>query len=210
MKNILLLLLLIFSEYVQATAQAPDLLFYDGKELELQVNPLDEYFEKNPNKRVKNDFVSSGNWRGYIAKFEFKENIFTIKEMFTEHWGNNGVERKSVLEKVFPNSSERELTWYSGLLVLPRDELKDYVHSGYAEEYENYILLKVINGKLIKASNFSLKDYREFKYKMFQLYKQTKEYESQYKKFSKEMNTSEAESFIYQVINFYPYINVEL
>jgi len=133
MKNILLLLLLIFSECVHATAQAPDLLSYDGKELELQVNPLDEYFEKNPNKRVKNDFVSSGNWRGYTEKFEFKENIFTIKEMFTEYWGNNGVERKSIIEKVFSNSSERELTWYSGLLVLPRDELKDYIHTGYAE-----------------------------------------------------------------------------
>ena len=45
---------------------------------------------------------------------------------------------------------------------------------------------------------------------MFQLYKQTKEYKNQYKKFSKELNASEAEGFIYDVINFYPYIDVEL
>ena len=101
MKNIFFLVLLIFTANVQATAQAPDYLIYDSQTMELQVNPLEEYFEKYPNKRLKDSPVSSGNWRGYIATFEFKEDILILDEMITEDWGKDGEVKKISYKQYF-------------------------------------------------------------------------------------------------------------
>jgi len=80
MRNILLFVLLFFTCEAFATAQAPDFLIYKGETLELDVNPLEEYFEKNPDRRLKDAPISSGLWRGYIATFEFKKNVLTLKK----------------------------------------------------------------------------------------------------------------------------------
>lgn len=211
MKNLLCLLLLVFSVNVQTTEQVPDYLIYDNQALELQINPLEEFFEKFPNRRIKGGPVSSGNRRGYVATFEFKENILTLNEMISENLDNDGVIKKSIIQNVFPDPTERALVWYSGVLVIPVGEMKNYVHLDYASNYENYILLKISNGNLVQSKKFTLSEYQQFKQKMFQLYKQTKEYKKLYKKLSKYPDKDfDLEGFIYQRGNFYQYVNVEL
>ena len=57
-----------------ATAQYPDKIIYNGKEYDLHSNPLEEYFQKNPDKKPKATMISTALWRGYVATFEIKNN----------------------------------------------------------------------------------------------------------------------------------------
>ena len=50
------------------TAQYPDKITYNGTEYSLNSNPLEPYFEKNPENRP--DMVSTALWRGYVGHFE--------------------------------------------------------------------------------------------------------------------------------------------
>jgi len=131
--------------------------------------------------------------------------------MITEGWDGKKSVQTSVLNKVFPDVNERNLTWYSGVLVIPMGEMKNYVHLSYASEYENYLLLKVVEGKLVKSKKFTLNEYKEFKFKSFQLYKETEQYKKMYSELAKDSeNSSDLEGFLYQMGDFYQYINIEL
>ncbi len=50
-----------------ATAQQPDKIIYNGTTYDLHSNPLEAYFEKNPDKKSKSSVISSALWRGYVA-----------------------------------------------------------------------------------------------------------------------------------------------
>lgn len=80
-----LLLTIIFTLFsglkVFATAQFPDKINYNGKEYNLNSNPLEVYFEKNPNKRPKSEVRSSALWRGYVATFEIIDNQLFLKDI---------------------------------------------------------------------------------------------------------------------------------
>ena len=194
-----------------ATAQTPDYLFYDGEKFPLHVNPLEEYFEKYPEKRLKDAPVSSGLWRGYVATFEFTNTILTLKNMVTREWNGKETIETSVIDTVFPDQKDRNLIWYSGLLVFPLGKMKNYVHLSYASEYEKYHILKIVNGKFVTSKEYSLEEYNAFKSKMFKLYKKTEHYKTQYVELSKEFkNSNEVDGFLYQMGDFYQYINVKL
>ena len=68
------LLALLLSLKVFATAQAPDILIYDGQVFDLYSNPLESLYA---NEKERPDFrldakgsISTGNWRGYVAIWE--------------------------------------------------------------------------------------------------------------------------------------------
>jgi hypothetical protein len=62
-----------------ATPQAPDFLIYNGDTLELNVNPLEECFERNTDCRLKDALISSSIWRGYIATFGVPGTVYLIQ-----------------------------------------------------------------------------------------------------------------------------------
>jgi hypothetical protein len=69
-----ILLLMLTTSAIFATAQDPDLLIYNGKTYDLFSNPLENFYDGNKSKRpkfwVEPNSVSSGNWRGYVATWE--------------------------------------------------------------------------------------------------------------------------------------------
>jgi hypothetical protein len=177
MRTILTLILTLFLGLnVFATAQYPDKIIYNGKEYSLHSNPLETYFEKNPDKRPKGEIISTALWRGYVATFEVKDNQLFLKDIEIEYHDTTSKESytykwRSVIEEVFPDQEDIKIDWLIGLLVIPHGKLVNYVST-----YKNYILLEIDKGDLKKEKHFKYKEYEKFKERQFQIFKQTDEY----------------------------------
>jgi hypothetical protein len=183
MKRLLLTIILtLFSGLnVFATAQFPDKINYNGKEYNLNSNPLEVYFEKNPNKRPKSEVRSSALWRGYVATFEIIDNQLFLKDIEIQYRdttskGSNNSNWKSVLNEVFADQKNIQVDWYTGLLVLPQGKVVNYVHMGYGSTYQHYTILEFNKGVLTQEKQFKRKAYEKFKEKQFQVFKQTEDY----------------------------------
>jgi len=165
---------------VFATAQTPDYVIYEGEKYDLFTNPLDSFFEKNPDKKPESH--SSGNWRGYIATFAVTNNTLVLKSIETEVYTNDTYSTVSIKEKVFANTDDQPINWFTGVLTLPQGEQVNYVHMGYGSTYENYILLEVKNGELKKVRNLDSKEYELFRNRQYEAFKKTKIYKDTVKK----------------------------
>jgi hypothetical protein len=178
MKAIITFLWIVFcSCQVFATAQISDLIIYNGTKYALNSNPLEQYFEKNPDKRPQGEIMSTALWRGYVATFEIKENQLFLRDIEIQVSDTTRKKNwKSVLHEVFPDQPNIKLDWLTGLLVLPHGKLVNYVHMGYASTYENYILLEIDGGNLKKEKKFNYKDYEAFKSRQFEAFKKTDQY----------------------------------
>lgn len=210
MKTVLMIILnLLIWLKVFATAQYPDNIIYNGIEYDLNSNPLEKYFKKNPDKRPNGDIMSSALWRGYVATFEIKDNQLYLKDIKIECQDTTSKESyntiwESVINEVFPNQKEIKIDWLTGLLVIPNGELVNYVHLGYGSTYEEYILLEINKGDLKKELNFKSNEYEKFKEKQFQIFKQTKEYKKIKSDMIKEGSTDEfIDSFLKDFVTEY-------
>ncbi|AWI07922.1 hypothetical protein CKA38_00405 [Ereboglobus luteus] len=170
----------------------PDILIYKGEEYSLHINPLDEFFYKNPDVKLPKSstlVISSALWRGYLATFEIKNDYFFIKNVQTLTGDGKGTAEsrwKSVINDIFKETMSRRLDWFSGLLILPRGKVVDYVHLGYASTFENYTLLEIDKGKCVKERHFSTEGYSKFKKKQFKAFKKTDEYNRLINKFNEQ------------------------
>ncbi len=178
MKHVLLITVFIISSTlnVLATAQYPDKIIYHGTAYNLHTNPLEPYFEKNPEKKPKSGTMSTALWRGYVATFLVTNQVMQLKDVQIEvhvekEEGKYPYEWKSVVNKVVPENGPLKIDWFTGILVLPYGELVNYVHMGYGSTYENYILLEVKEGKITGKREFDYKQYETFKAKQFAEYK---------------------------------------
>lgn len=124
------------------TAQFTELLRYQGEDLALCSNPLDEYFAMggaNPG------FVApcTALWRGYAGSWEIVGGrLYLIKVVGQLLDGTD-----ASIESVFSGFPERVFAhWYSGTLRVPQGELLNYVHAGYRSSYERDLLLDVDRG----------------------------------------------------------------
>ncbi|MEN8123269.1 MAG: hypothetical protein ABFS35_23230, partial [Bacteroidota bacterium] len=125
MKKLILITFLIFSfGYSKAvnllTAQYPDKIKYNGIEYSLNTNPLEPYFEKNPEKRPQS--YSTALWRGYVGHFEIIENqLFvtdiTIPSHYTDPDGKTKIKSISIYKRIFPENDKVKIDWYSGILI---------------------------------------------------------------------------------------------
>jgi len=163
-----------------ATSQSPDKIIYKGQEYSLNTNPLESFFENNPNLRPKSDIMSTALWRGYIATFEIQDNQLFVKDIVVMNEDTTTSTHKttwrSVFNQVFPNQKQIRVDWLTGLLVIPNGKLVNYVHMGYASTYENYILLEIDKGNLIQEKNMKSKESEKFKDKQFKAFQKTDEY----------------------------------
>ena len=154
MKSILVLTILLMpaASYALATAQAPDVIFYEGQKRRLYSNPLEDYYSdgrKRPNFMIGPNTITSGNWRGYIATWKVVDN--TLYMAHIESWIGR---RKATLESIFGSKCRNgrvKATWFSGELRIPDGMELQYVHMGYGSVYERDIIVSVEAGKVTKA-----------------------------------------------------------
>ena len=171
-------------------AQIPDMIIFNGKEYLLHNNPLEIYFEENPEKRPKVEIWSNALYKGYMATFEIKTDQLYLKDIEIlsankrKRWFLNDLRSlsevdmwKSVQKKVFPKQKEVKIDWMTGLLVLPSGKLIEYVDTGYDSTFEYYTILEINGGNLVNELHFENHEFEKFKEKQFQEFNKTDEYQ---------------------------------
>jgi hypothetical protein len=165
MKPFITLIFILSSYCCYSTIQHKDILCYNGEIYELKHYYLEEYFEKNPDKRPKGGIESTALWRGYLAIFTvFDKQIYltdlkikvqdkSSNEPFATTW-------KSVYNDFSPNSDKFLISWIDNLVLLPIGESIGY-EDKYGIVHNNYELIEIKNGFIINTVNLSLKKYKE-------------------------------------------------
>jgi len=204
MKKIIIFLVLVsLIKPLFATAQSPDVLIYNGKDYSIATNPLEIFFSAHPHRKPKTNIHSSGLWRGYVATLQIQDNSLYLKDikvMYRPEGSKPGdrTKWKSVIKDTFPKLEDRVCSFYSGLLILRKGKVMHYVHMGYSSVYENYTLLRIKNGKLMKEKHLSGKEYFMFKKRQFKEYQKSDEYEKSVERMLKDGgNISEIEKFLF-------------
>jgi hypothetical protein len=127
------------------TAQISERLIFEGQEVALLSNPLNDYFAlggSNPGF----ESTSTALWRGYVGTWEIlNERLYLVELRGTLESGDD-----ASLESVFPGFKDSVFAhWFSGQLRIPQGRRLEYVHMGYASTYERDVLLTLQNGVVL-------------------------------------------------------------
>lgn len=125
------------------TAQTPEVLIYKNLHLNIDCEPLQQYFQTFINLPVFT-FNDTDCYRGYKGKWEIKENKLYIIDL-------NGHTSKGYvnLNYLFPQKKEVFADWFSGVINIPQGEVLEYSRLTPIS-YEKYIVLTFENGVLVK------------------------------------------------------------
>ena len=98
-------------------------------------------------------------WRGYVCKWEIKNNKLYLIWLLGFIEGNKQVD----LSYLFPNKKEVFADWYTGELQIPLGEILKRINLGYESKYEKDLFLKFKDGVLISEREIDNRE--EFKKK---------------------------------------------
>jgi len=170
--------LLLASVEIFATAQIPNKIIYKGKEYQVGSDPMEGYFKKFPEKKPQSEVRLSALWRGYIATFELNDNALFLKDIVIviQEKGSTSFGTKSVLSEVVPSNKKLKIDWFRRLLLLPHGEIIEDDYAGYETKYENYILLEIDAGNLMKTKEFDYKQFEDFSKRQYEAFKKTEDY----------------------------------
>ena len=188
-----------------ATVQVPDVIIIDGKNENLDTNPLAPYLSAYPNVIPKSDHPTADNWRGYVATWEILDGKLLLRRIDVAFRNPKAPPNedariiKNVIHKIFPDSSHPAATWYSGALVIPRGKLVKYVHIGYGATYERYTIVTVNQGVVARKLDLSAEDFAKYRESQFQAFKRTPEYATKFKE-AKSYDPSYSDEFIESVL----------
>ena len=122
---------------VLMTAQVPDVLVYRGKKLTLCDAILHPYLCRLRKSR-RPEFVAASTacWRGYIATWEIRDGMIHLVDLDGSLQTPDGV-IQATIETALPwVKGSLPATWFSGWIRCPEGRLLQYVHAGYASQYE--------------------------------------------------------------------------
>lgn len=194
-KLLLFIIFMAVSQSIFATGQQADKLFFEGKNYSLFSNPLEQYYKKNPEKKLPMVAYENGSlvnyptcnalWRGYIATFELIESRLYLKELkVLVPYGDCGREdtMKSVLDEAFPAKEQRFASWYTGYLVVPTGKRISYDHMDYSSQYDEYLVIQIAAGIMTCAKKMNAAEFIELRKAQFEAFKKTEQYISLMKK----------------------------
>lgn len=129
------------------TAQVGDLIRYKHEQLSLFCNPPLHGGTPPPRSDTRFESRSTANWRGYVATWEFRDEILYLADV------SGYRDRRTVgMHDVFPGHEQGiRADWVTARLRVPRGECIDYVHMGYGSTYERDLWLAVTAGRLVFA-----------------------------------------------------------
>jgi hypothetical protein len=159
------------------TMQIPDYLHYNGRSYALNEELLHDFFDENQDLKPRADVQSTALWRGYMAKFEIRNNELFIAsfEIFTDLKLN----KQQLKEQVFKEGDK--LTHYSGMIRI------DDFRGEFDKEPETGIFeyLQIRNGDLIKHWQLNHTQLQKMKELQFEYFKLTDNYNKINKRFMK-------------------------
>ncbi|GHV46683.1 hypothetical protein FACS1894204_08800 [Synergistales bacterium] len=126
------------------SAQMYDSITYEEKDYWLAATPLEEHFAANPALRPKFVGFNSACARGYVAKWEIRDQRLCLVGM------DMILETDAAFDSLFPDGVVFA-GWVSGELTCPYGGLLKYDHAGFARTLEHELILSVENGILKSA-----------------------------------------------------------
>jgi len=183
MKSTLSLLFgVLISLNVYGSAQMADKMVYADSIYSMETNPLQQYLRLNPDKSPLAVVRPSSLLRGYVATFCITDSKLMVKDVeilsSTKTIANkDSFVWVSTMKTVNPDQDQLFCNWFSGFLILTKGKLVKRIHMSYASTYENYILIKIIDGKKISEQSMTNDEYSKFKDVQFEAFKKTKDYE---------------------------------
>jgi hypothetical protein len=149
------LCLLLVPACVSATAQIPDTIEVDGERMELFSQPLRQLEQANPRAwrklaRYRQGMQCSAAWFGVLASWKVQDERLYLAAVRASPCSEDSEEIP--LRKLFGRRLGRApvlADWVSGELFIPRGRLVEYVHAGFASQYERYLRLRVENGMVV-------------------------------------------------------------
>lgn len=146
------------------TAQVSEVLRFRGELLRMFTTPLDALpTERRPNFMPSDN---SANWRGYLCLWEIRDArlyLADIKGLIctsaadptapVQTCGDHHPGPCQVREAKLSDFSDGAdgpvfADWYTGDLKVPRGKSVEYVHMGFASQYESYLMLTIAQGLL--------------------------------------------------------------
>lgn len=129
------------------TAQFPETLRYQGKDVAMFSEPLGQYFAMGG---FEPSFGGSCTalWRGYEGHWEIVDDRLYLIGL----QASLADDTPATLATIFPGFPDRVFAhWYSGTIRLPRGKLLEYVHAGYASRYEIDVFLEIERGVVVET-----------------------------------------------------------
>jgi hypothetical protein len=119
---------------------------YDGAEYGLAAMPLEKYFKANPSRRPKFNGFNTGCMRGYLARWEVREDKLYLVGM------DMVLRTDATFTSVFPDARDGLFAdWVDGDLICPYGKLLRYDHAGFASTREHELILTFEKGILKSA-----------------------------------------------------------
>jgi hypothetical protein len=154
------------------TAQTPDSLIFEGREVAILSNPLEALWSEScPRPRFAP--TSTALLRGYLATWAVESGRLYLVHLegrvVVDHVGNvvfghldfmqerigaalSASPRPVSLQFLFPTADGPvHATWFSGEIQIPEGECVDHVHMGYDSIYERELRLRFEDGILVDS-----------------------------------------------------------
>jgi hypothetical protein len=126
------------------TAQFGEHLRYQGEDMTMATEPLEDYFALG-GERPSSGSLCTALWRGYLGSWEIVGDRLYLVSLNSSPFGDQPIP----LERLFPGYGDRVFAhWYSGTLRVPQGRQLAYVHMGYASTYERDRMLQIERGVL--------------------------------------------------------------
>jgi hypothetical protein len=211
-----------------ATAQQADKLIVDGRQERLNTNPLEPWRAAQGDRIPEMPSMSSANWRGYVATWEVDAGKLWLRSVMGRKPtgrmerietvsldGKPGVHEipefapHDYLPELFPGRTTVVAEWFTGTLIVPRGELVDYVHMGYASTYERYLVVWVRKGEVVRRVELDAAQFVELRKERFERFKQTEEYKQELARLGADSEHFQREQFLFEFLSE-RYLSLEL
>lgn len=134
----------------QATALDPDLILFEGETSPLHSYPLRTLVWKGEIK-IESGGICSGSI-GYKAFWRIEDNQLFLEKVIDNQCSKP---REVNLETQFSGKKPPILAnWYSGILVVTRGKLKEFVNFGLESVYEGYVVLLIKKGQVVSRVDY--------------------------------------------------------
>jgi hypothetical protein len=127
-----------------------DRIIFNDVEYGLAATPLESYFAANPELRPKFTSFNTGCARGYVARWEVRDERLWLVGM------DMVCETDATFASIFRDAREGIFAeWVIGELVCPYGKMLKYDHAGFCRVMEHELILDIENGVL---KSFRTKD----------------------------------------------------
>jgi hypothetical protein len=143
-------------------AQQPDKILFNGENLDLYSNPLEQFWTNR--RKGREAFISTPECsRGYVAAWEIRDNKLLLKDIDGDYNRNFIFFRKAAkysLTKLFPKSNGRPIvaSWFSGKLRVPIGKMILYEDSSYDSRFEKELIITIDKGEIVKVVTIDFKE----------------------------------------------------